>query len=389
MTMSLPGGYASGRNITHVVDSMASSLGAAVPNTLQLPAAKSGVLLMVDGLGLEQLETFSAHAPFLRSRMLKQRPDQTELSTIYPSTTAAALASFGTGLSPGQHGVVGYDVYDPDRDTVINQLGGWDERTDPETWQPNPTRFELLQQQETTGDDHVQPVTVSLDAFEHSALTRAVLRGPRFVGRDDLAQRFHQAAYEAQQPGALIYLYVNELDRAGHKFGPGSAPWLEVLEEVDSLARRMCRRLPESTLAALTADHGMIEVSEDDRLDFSVHGALVEYIAHTAGEPRLVQLHFQSDATVDQQQATLDAWQRYVGQRAWVVERDTAVQAGWFGAVDDRVKQRIGDLLIVGREPVALYDGRRATPQSFLMVGHHGSVTSAETRVPWLLLTNH
>src|SRR5699024_1784614 len=116
--------------------SLAASLGTRASNTLKLPSAQSVVLLLVDGLGLEQLMASSAHAPFLRSRMLKQRSEQTELSTIYPSTTAAALASFGTGLAPGQHGIVGYDVYDPDRDTVINQLGGWDERTDPETWQP-------------------------------------------------------------------------------------------------------------------------------------------------------------------------------------------------------------------------------------------------------------
>src|SRR5699024_5003593 len=136
MITTIPSGFNRQRNLTHVIPSLAASLGATMENTLGLPTASSAILLMVDGLGLEQLEQFSAHAPFFRRTMQQQTADQTEMSTIYPSTTAAALSSLGTGLPPGEHGIVGYDVYDPQRQKVINQLGGWDERTDPPRWQP-------------------------------------------------------------------------------------------------------------------------------------------------------------------------------------------------------------------------------------------------------------
>ncbi len=386
MTRSLPAGFNAQRNLTHVLPSLAASLGAALPNTLQLPSARSAILLLVDGLGLEQLEQYSAHAPFLRHVLKQQTDAQTELSTIYPSTTAAALSSLGTGLPPGEHGLVGYDVYDPHRDTVINQLGGWDERTDPETWQPAPTIFQQLNEQRLVGVHNIEPITVSLPAFEDSALTRAALQGPRFIGPDTLTARFNQAAYEAQRPGALIYLYANELDRVGHQYGPGSAEWLEVLEELDAQARRLVRKLPEGTLAAVTGDHGMITVHEEDRIDFGHDEELVGHIAHTAGEPRMVQLHFEPNATEQQREQTIAAWQRRFGDRAWVVTRQQAVEAGWFGNVNGRVHPRIGDVLVTGFEPIALYDSRRAAPQSFAMVGHHGAPTPAEVRIPWLLI---
>ena len=386
MTMPLPTGYNPERNLTHVLPSLAASLGAALPNTLQLPTARSAILLLVDGLGLEQLEQFSAHAPFLRNALKQQSAGQTELSSIYPSTTAAGLSSLGTGLPPGEHGLVGYDVYDPERDTVVNQLGGWDERTDPEAWQPTPTVFQQLNEERQTGVHTIEPVTVSLLAFEESALTRAALQGPRFVGQDDLTARFQHAAQEAQQPGALIYLYVNELDKTGHQYGPGSDQWLEVLEEIDAQARRMVRNLPDGTLAAVTGDHGMIEVAEEDRIDFADDEELVGHIAHTAGEPRMVQLHFDPTATQEQRANTIAAWQRRFGDRSWVVTRDQVIDAGWFGTVNGRVRPRIGEVLVTSFAPIALYDSRRATPQSFQMVGHHGAPTPAEVRVPWLMI---
>jgi len=386
MTMKLPAGYNPQRNLTHVVPSLAASLGAAMPNTLQLPEARSAILVLIDGLGLEQLQQYSAHAPFLRGVLKRQTEAQTELSTIYPSTTAAALSSLGTGLPPGEHGLVGYDVYDPDRDTVVNQLGGWDERTDPEAWQPAGTLFEQLNKQRLTGVHQIEPITVSLSAFEDSALTRASLHGPRFLGQDDLAERFNRAAREAQRPGALIYLYANELDKAGHQYGPGSDQWLEVLEELDSHARRLVRKLPADTLAAVTGDHGMVEVQEEDRIDFAHDEELVTHIAHTAGEPRMVQLQFKPTATEQERQETISAWQRRFGNQAWVVTRQQAIDAGWFGSVNARVGPRIGDLIVTSFAPIALYDSRRAAPQSFSMVGHHGAPTSAEVRVPWLMI---
>lgn len=385
MIMSLPAGYNAARNLTHVFPSLAASLGAPLPNALQLPKASSAILVLVDGLGLEQLEQYSAHAPFLRRVMQQQAAALTEMSTVYPSTTAAALSSLGTGLGPGEHGLIGYDVYDPDRETVVNQLGGWDERTDPQTWQPAPTLFEQLNEQRATGVHQIQPLTVSLAAFESSALTRASLQGTKFVGQNNLAKRFNQAAFAAQQPGALIYLYANELDKVGHQYGPGSDQWLEVLEEIDALCRRMNRKLPVGTLAAVTGDHGMIEVNAEHRIDYAQHEELIAHVAHTAGEPRMVQLHFDALASDEDRTRTRDAWQRRFGNQAWIATRQQAIDAGWFGPVSERVRNRIGDLIITGFEPIALYDSRRATTQSFAMIGHHGAPTPAEVRVPWLV----
>ena len=122
------------RSVAEVLSSAAASIG--VPgfeNRLGLPAGKRICVVLADGLGRSLLKQKSAHTPFLRSVMQAgQGQVPVALDSAFPSTTAASLASFGTGLAAGQHGMVGYDVLDPDQDRVVNMLGNWDAGVDPQ-----------------------------------------------------------------------------------------------------------------------------------------------------------------------------------------------------------------------------------------------------------------
>lgn len=385
-----------GRNLAGLFPSAAAALGAAgFTNTLQLPRTRRVAVLMVDGLGKALLKRYSGHAPFLRSVLER---DAATLQVPYPTTTAASLSSLGTGLPPGRHGLVGYDVLDPERDTVINQLGGWDPQTDPRAWQPHPTVFERLAAQRPASagqrpvsafdDQGVEAVTVSLPAFESSALTEASLRGSRFVGGTSLQARFQAARQElhAAQGQVLLYLYLNELDVAGHKHGIGSEQWIHALEEIDGAARRLSAAVPRDTVLVMTGDHGMVDVPEAGRIDYSLLPGLLDGVRHTAGEPRFVQLHWDAEASDEVRARTTGAWRTVFGDRAWILSHREAIAAGWFGDVDARVAPRLGDLIVAAHGPIALYDGRRVAPSAFEMVGQHGSPTRAEREVPLLFL---
>ncbi|MFL0712612.1 MAG: hypothetical protein ACJLS2_08225 [Microcella pacifica] len=91
-------------------------------------------------------------------------------------------------------------------------------------------------------------------------------------------------------------------------------------------------------------------------------------------------LHVES---ADELAGVLERWRAAESARAWVVPRQEAIAAGWFGGlVDDRVLPRIGDVLIAARARVAYYDERLATPRSLAMVGQHGSLSPEELRIP-------
>ena len=62
-----------------------------------------------------------------------------------------------------------------------------------------------------------------------------------------------------------------------------------------------------------------------------------------------------------------------------------AIDAGWFGPVEDRVRPRLGDVIVAGREPFTLVDSRTARPHTLSLIGQHGSLTADEQLVPLLV----
>jgi Type I phosphodiesterase / nucleotide pyrophosphatase len=374
----LPPAPAYGRNtVAELLGSCAAVLGVeGFSNVLQIPDAKRICVIMVDGLGKALLKQRGGHAPFLRKSLDGSRT----LTSAFPSTTAASLASLGTGLPPGSHGMVGYDVVDPGQDKVVNLLGGWDPNVDPARWQPHPTVLERVAK--------VLPVaTVSLPKFAGSGMTQAALRGGTFVPASSAHARTAAAAEQlASSDRMLMYLYWNELDKAGHRYGCQSVEWGHELEELDGSLRRLSRQVPSDTLLLLTADHGMLDVHARHRLDYSTSPELVAGVRHTAGEPRMVHLYFEPDATERHREQLLQAWRSAHGRYAWVMTRSEAIAAGYFGTVDSAVLPRIGDVLVAAREPVAFYDTRRVNSSAMSVVGQHGSLTKVEREVPLLRL---
>lgn len=350
-------------------------------NTLGLPAASRVCVVLADGLGRNLLKQKAAHTPFLRSVVQAGQGDvPVWLDSAFPSTTAAALASFGTGLPAGQHGMVGYDVLDPGQDKVVNLLGNWDPGVDPATWQPFPTVFERV-----AGQADVS--TVSLAQFNGSPMTRAALRGGRFISGTTAHARTGAAADAMAGAGpSLMYFYVNELDKAGHRYGCRSEQWEHQLEELDATVKRLNSSLPAGTTILLTADHGMLDIPESQRIDFSADSALVDGVRHTAGEPRMVHLYLE-ETHLDRsagRERLVAAWKSRFGDRVWAFTREEAIAGGLFGDVRPAVEGRIGDVMIAARDAVALYDGRRMRPTAMEVVGQHGSLTKAEREVPLL-----
>ena len=219
--------------------------------------------MLIDGLGLELLADAATDAPFLAGLL-----DGTGLQAGCPTTTATSMGSLGTGLSPGTHGLLGYEVLDPDRGVLLNELK-WDPGTDPVRWQPHPTLFGTL---EAAG---VGVTRIGNPEFRDSGLTVAAHRGGDFIGAKRLHTRAEAAVEVLSRPGpGLAYLYWGEVDAAGHAHGWRSPEWRRALRHVDHELARLARRLPDRHLLVITADHGMVDVPHRDRVDLADHPEL-------------------------------------------------------------------------------------------------------------------
>ncbi|MET9618093.1 alkaline phosphatase family protein [Kitasatospora indigofera] len=367
--------YGSG-SLSDLLPSVAAGLGVAgFTSTLPVAPADRVCVFLVDGLGWELLLRHPEYAPFLTSLVGSSlgntgRP----LTAGFPATTATSLASVGTGLPPGLHGLAGYTVAVPGAGYLMNQLR-WQPPTEPRVWQPYPTVFEQVQ---AAG---VATCQVSSPLFSTTPLTRVALSGGTFLGRTTGEERMDLAArWLAEHDRALVYTYVSELDGAGHRFGVDSDDWRMMLNTVDRLARRLAEQLPPRSALYVTADHGMIDIAPEDRIDFDEDWELSAGVALLGGEGRARHVYAVPGAAAD----VHTVWSEVLGDRMWVATREQAIAAGWFGpTVDDRVYQRIGDVVAAARDDVAVI-ASRSEPGESTMIGLHGSMTPVEQHVPLL-----
>lgn len=336
---------------------------------------RGACVLLVDGLGAELLDTHAEDAPVLAA--LRGR----SLDVGFPSTTVAGLAALGTGSRSGCHGMVGMSFRLPGAG-VVNALRWrphpWgDDLRDtvvPEDVQPMPTTFERA------ASAGMAVSVISAAMFTGSGLTRAVLRGGRYIGVHALGD-LGAAVNASVADGGFCYGYHADLDLLGHLHGPGSLPWRTQLRQVDRLVESVIDTLPAGGLLAVVADHGMIAVRDADVVDIDTSPALLTGVAAVGGEARARHVYAEPGAAAD----VLTTWRETLGERAWVLSREEAIAVGWFGAVvTDAVRPRIGDVVAAARDRAALV--RRAVePGESALIGQHGSLTHAERRVPLLL----
>ncbi len=289
------------------------------------------------------------------------------------------MGSFGTGLPPGAHGLVGYEVLvpgaTPEQDRILNELS-WDDGPDPFVWQPEPTVFEAAVA------EGIAVTRIGPGFFDGSGLTNAALRGGRFRAAYHLAARVDEAVAAVRAaPRALVYLYWGDVDKLGHVYGPTSPQWGEEVERVDAELARLVACVPPDTAVYVTADHGMVEVPFAERIDLAAEPLLLDGVRHVGGEPRSVQLYCDPGAAAD----VAASWRERLDGQATVVLRDEAVLAGLFGAPDavaERVLPRIGDVIVNCVAEVAVVDTVRMRAELLALLGLHGSVSDDETAIP-------
>lgn len=324
--------------------------------------ASQVVLLVVDGLGWEQLRDRSSIAPTLSA--MTGGP----IDSVCPTTTSTALTSITTGLPPGEHGVVGYRVA---TDTgVLNVLrwsvGGRDVRA------VEPP--EKVQSHDVFGAQ--RPAVVTRADFRQTGFTRAHLDGVRFRGYRALSSLVTEVGIAGRQHEPFTYAYYDSLDSVAHEYGLGEHYDAEIAA-IDSLVDRILAVLPSGAALVITADHGQVEVG--DRV-IELHPDVVSLCSMQSGEGRFRWLH----ARPGRQTELLEAARRHHADTGWVVSCDEVIDGGWFGPrVSDAARARLGDVALVARDDVAYFDADDTGP--YKLIGRHGSLTAAEVRVPLLV----
>jgi len=331
------------------------------------------LLFLIDGFGFDTLATYADAMPTM-SRMFNHGCIQ----TAFPSTTATSLATLTTGELPGAHGMLGYTVQVPRSGGRLLNALKWDERVDPENWQPIET---LFQRAAAAG---INVTHVAAKRYENSGFTRAVFRGAQYKGANLVADLISETKLALHKAPSFVYLYVNDLDTAGHSDGVGSEKWIAALSMIDQMVSQLMKEVPKGTRIWVTSDHGMINVQE--KIVIGLDNPLMQGVSVVAGEPRARHLYLDSDSPTARAE-TASLWQEYLQDKALVLTREQAISSNLFGTeVSADALDRMGEVIAIARGGLVLLDADRVEKEG-AMVGHHGADSDIESQVGLLTTT--
>jgi predicted AlkP superfamily pyrophosphatase or phosphodiesterase len=276
-------------------------------------------------------------------------------------------------MTPGEHGIVGHQVFDRDYDERINLLTGWNERTDPKVWQPHQTVSELAASLGTFC------YAIGPDEYRHSGYTKATMRAAIYQNAESIADRFEVAKSNISGPGESIsYLYIPELDKFGHRFGWQSPGWAMLLEDLDARLSAFAKGLPKDGALIVTADHGMIDSAEDNRIyidDYVEQGGFLEWFG---GDTRAAYLYLKDSSATEEMIAGLDGYSSLFS----AIDTRHAVGANWFGPIGLEAEARLPEVILLAKSTLTLFHSVYSKKRSIEMIAHHGGLSSQELRIP-------
>lgn len=331
----------------------------------QVLNSASVVMVVIDGLGWNQLQQRSHLAPTLMSM------EQRRATTVAPSTTSTALTSLVTGTPPGQHGLVGYRVYV--NGEVLNTLRWTTPRGDarkliiPSEFQTEPAFFAQ------------RPVVVHNAAFKGSGFTMAHLGDVRYRRVHTMSSIVVQARRAVLASEPFVYIYYDGIDKIAHAHGFDEFYDAELIA-CDNLIAELMMSLPRGSAVVVTADHGLVDCVGTAT---PIASEVTQHVHTQSGEARFRWLHSEPG----RQRELLATAESAHSDRAWVLPVEEMIDEGFFGPqVTAATRSRLGDVALVAKDRWYFTDPKD-NPKTKL-IGRHGSMTADEMFIPVLTFTS-
>ena len=354
--------------------------------------SRTVITILMDALSLQRFRKWAEDGTAPVWRPLIEKGILAPITSITPSTTAAALTSIWTGQSASSHGIVGYESWLKEYGVVANMI-----LHAPITYQGDNgglrrAGFDVdTFLKGTRLGTHLEKYGIKSYAFlsrhiANSGLSRMHLKDTRVEKFSTPAELWVNVRHLVEKrtfARRFIWIYWGEVDHYGHRYGPTdervSAEFASFSSAFENnFLKPIEEQSIKDTTLILTADHGMKFTPLNPWRDIKQHAPLDRCLHILTGENRIMYLYIKPGCVSTVKQYFKETWPEQFD----LLEPRTAVEAGLFG--DDtqhpRLMERLGDLIAIARNDAYLWWGRNDNP----MLGRHGGLTPDEMLVPFM-----
>ncbi len=357
------------------------------------------VFFLIDGFGYSQYENLKNEIPFLK--LLAERGKVYPITSGFPSTTAASLATVATGLTPREHGLFEWNLYFEELDEVIQTIpfssmgrkakeGSLLERgLDPRMLINKDKIFKTLE------NNKVKSYLFYHQMYANSVFTKLISDGARkidFRYLSDLIVSLKELIIKEKDP-AFFYVYWPGVDTQGHKYGPDSKQYaLEAKIFFQSVYENLINKFPKADINniifAMTSDHGQVTINPKETVYLNKDSRILDAFKKSrngnmilpSGNVRDVFLWIKDE----KREEIIKYIQNTYGKLCRVLKTEDAVGMGLFGDTGSEFLQRLGNVIILPYKGNTIwYEHIKGEVVEYK--GHHGGLTQDEMKIPFAM----
>ncbi len=351
------------------------------------------VLLLLDGFGAAQLRFAREHYGVPSFEQLFSRADHLQISSVFPSTTSTAMSSLHTGLTPQEHGVIGYTMFISQLGAITQMLrftpvlGGrpvFDSGLDPETFLETKTIHERLE------DAGVSSTVYTPSHILDSGLSRITYRGAEIEPGSSFTDSVLRLRknLEGEKGTSFHFVYFASPDTVSHARGPYTEVFAAELEAIfavlsKQLFSKLNSEVGKKTTLLISGDHGATRVRKESILDVADYPELTEnFRLPPTGDSRASILNLKS-GTQDKIRTFFE--ERFPGEFE-VMDSSRLLSEGYYGLgrVKGETPSRIGDLVVLAKQDNAI-DNSNIEFHKGEIPGRHGGLSEEEIKVPLIV----
>lgn len=375
-----------------------SLLSKIVNKTTELEETNKLILLIIDGFGFNQwLRYYKQHEFFSK---LTKRGVVSPITSVFPSTTANAITTINSGMTPQEHGLPEWFVYFKEIDQIINTihfkpLGSkqkdelLEQGVDPTILYNGKTIHQKLKKEK------VKAFTFIDESIAHSAYSKLVFKGSTVIPaitNSDLIVKLRKNLEKTKGSG-YYYVYLGNLDSIAHRYGPHTEEYSTELASISyllekELVGKLNQKTAKESLLLLTADHGQMNIDPQKTIYLNKYKKLIQNFQKSSynkiilptGSPRDIFLHIKPDKIKE----IRDFLSQELKEKAEIIETKDALMNGLFGTGKpaDEFLNRIGNLLILPHADHTIWY-KHPNGRKFDLLGFHGGLNSDEMLVPF------
>ena len=215
---------------------------------------KNVVFLILDGMGEDILNRVSPNGFFANNKI-------DMVTSVYPSTTTAALTTYYSGKPPYETGWIAWSQYFKEYGRTVDMFSHKESYLREDVTKGRINIFNTLLNYKSVYEA-IEEKNPDVKAYEVTP-SYSEMRSKRSVRAEDIDQAIDAIEMLCSAKGdKFIMAYCDKPDGVLHKFGTTSEEVKEFILSTERKVEELVQKLPDDTLLFISADHGHKDIEK-------------------------------------------------------------------------------------------------------------------------------